>query len=131
MEIWFTVPSSVPSTLLETSGATLTVKEIEELLRHPRVVGVAELMSYPGFLAGEESELRKVIAAQQAGKVADGHAPGLLNRLSKLTWVPVFNRIMKAQRSQKHGKVSCGLLSDDSRRVGDKKPGSTPSSNPS
>lgn len=79
MEIWFTVPSSVPSTSLETSGAILTVKHIEELLQHPRIVGVAELMSFPGFLAGEETELRKVIAANTIGKVADGHAPGLLN----------------------------------------------------
>lgn len=77
MDIWFTVPSSVPSTELETSGAILHLENIERLLEHPRVVGVAELMSFPGFLAAKPQELLKVDAADKARKRPDGHAPGV------------------------------------------------------
>ncbi|WP_253719011.1 amidohydrolase family protein [Thermus scotoductus] len=77
LEVWVTVPSSVPSTPLETSGARLGLAEIERLLAHPRVVGVAELMSFPAILAAEEGELEKVILAERWRKSPEGHAPTL------------------------------------------------------
>jgi adenine deaminase len=77
LEVWVTVPSSVPSTPLETSGATLGLAEIERLLAHPRVVGVAELMNFPAILAAEEGELEKVILAERLRKSPEGHAPTL------------------------------------------------------
>jgi adenine deaminase len=77
LEVWVTVPSSVPSTPLETSGAVLGLAEIERLLAHPRVVGVAELMSFPAILAAEEGELEKVILAERLSKSPEGHAPTL------------------------------------------------------
>ena len=78
LEVWITVPSSVPSTPLETSGATLGLAEIERLLAHPRVVGVAELMSFPAILAAEAGELEKVILAERFRKSPEGHAPTLM-----------------------------------------------------
>lgn len=80
LEVWVTVPSSVPSTKLETSGATLGLAEIEYLLQHPRVAGVAELMSFPDILAGSELELSKVQLAELARKTPEGHAPTLVGR---------------------------------------------------
>ncbi len=80
LEVWFTVSSSVPSTDLETSGAKLDLKTIELLLQHPRIVGVAELMSVPGFLNASREELSKVCLAEKAGKLPDGHAPGVMHR---------------------------------------------------
>lgn len=80
LEVWITVPSSVPSTPLETSGATLGLAEIERLLAHPRVVGVAELMSFPAILAAEAGELEKVILAERFRKSPEGHAPTLTGR---------------------------------------------------
>ena len=78
MEVWFTVPSSVPSTNMETSGAILDIKDIQLLLQHPQVVGVAELMSFPGFLAASSQELMKVVVAEESRKRPDGHAPGVM-----------------------------------------------------
>jgi adenine deaminase len=79
-DLWATAPSCVPSTLLEGAGAELGVGEIDELLAHPRVVGVAELMSFPGVIAGEAAQLAKVAIADHAGVVTEGHAPGLVGR---------------------------------------------------
>lgn len=76
-DLWATAPSCVPSTTLETAGAELGIGEIDDLLAHPRVRGVAELMSFPALIAGEMAQLAKVAIADHAGLVTDGHAPGL------------------------------------------------------
>lgn len=80
MEVWFCVPSSVPSTRLETSGAELGLKEIDELLLHPSVVGVAELMSFPDIMAASAPELSKVLLAEKYAKSPEGHAPTLVGQ---------------------------------------------------
>lgn len=80
LDVWVTVPSSVPSTTMETAGAALGLREIEELLADPRVVGVAEIMSFPAVVAGDVTELGKVALAEAARKTAEGHAPGLSGR---------------------------------------------------
>ena len=80
LDVWVTAPSCVPSTPLETSGATLGLGEVEALLEHPRVVGLAELMSFPAVMAGDEETLQKVLLAEARGKTLEGHAPGLTGR---------------------------------------------------
>jgi len=77
MDVWFTASSSVPATTMETSGASLDMDAIERLLEEPEVVGVAELMSIPDFLAANPKELAKVIAAESRRKRPDGHAPAV------------------------------------------------------
>ena len=73
----FCVPSCVPATNLETSGATLGPKEVEELMALPEVYGLAEMM-FCGGVTGEIPEvMAKLAAAKKFGKVIDGHAPGL------------------------------------------------------
>lgn len=76
-DLWVTVPSCVPSTLLETPGSTVRLEDIAALLEEPRVVGVAEIMSYVGVIAGDEPELAKVLLAERARKLPEGHAPGV------------------------------------------------------
>ncbi len=76
-DLWATAPSCVPSTALETAGAELGLGEIEDLLANPRVVGVAELMSFPDVVAADVGQLAKVAVADHARKGTEGHAPGL------------------------------------------------------
>lgn len=76
-DFFSTAPSCVPATDLETSGGEVTAEEVEQLLDHPRVVGLGEMMNYPGVINGEHEVLAKVAAAHRKGKVVDGHAPGL------------------------------------------------------
>ena len=75
VSIFFMFPSCVPATSLEDSGARLNSVDVEHFLRlYPdRILGLAEMMNFPGVLAGDEVVLSKLKAA--AGKVIDGHAP--------------------------------------------------------
>lgn len=69
------VPSTSPERELETSGAELYADDLTALGGHPRVLGLAEMMNYPGLLAGEPDVLRKLLAFQD--RRLDGHCPGL------------------------------------------------------
>ncbi|HEU5395157.1 MAG TPA: adenine deaminase C-terminal domain-containing protein, partial [Candidatus Methylomirabilis sp.] len=77
LDLYFLAPSCVPSSDLETSGASLGPAEVTELLEEERVLGLAEVMDYPGVLRGREALLEKIAAARSRGKVVDGHGPGL------------------------------------------------------
>ena len=75
----FGAPSCVPAVggELETSGATIDADEIEKLMARPEIGFLAEMMNYPGVLAGDAEVMRKIEAAKRHGKPVDGHAPGL------------------------------------------------------
>jgi len=75
LDMLFMAPSCVPSTHLETSGAQITSKEVKKILASPNVIGLGEMMNFPGVVSGDEEVLQKIGASQ--GKVIDGHAPGL------------------------------------------------------
>ncbi|MCW2949329.1 MAG: ade [Thermoleophilia bacterium] len=78
LSCWFMVPSCVPASCFESAGAEIDLAGMEALLRHPRALGVGELMNFPGVVAGDAGELAKVRAA--GASHADGHAPGLRGR---------------------------------------------------
>ncbi len=75
LDMLFMAPSCVPATTLETSGAQIGTEEVKRLLTSPNVIGLGEVMNFPGVLSGDEKVLNKIIASQ--GSVIDGHAPGL------------------------------------------------------
>uniref|UniRef100_I2Q123 Adenine deaminase n=1 Tax=Desulfovibrio sp. U5L TaxID=596152 RepID=I2Q123_9BACT len=77
---YFMMPSCVPATDMATSGARLGASDVAAMLaRYPdRILGLAEVMNYPGVVAGDEDMLRKLRAAR--GRIIDGHAPGLTGR---------------------------------------------------
>lgn len=76
-DVWVTVPSCVPSSPFETVGADFGPAAMERLLEHPRVVGVAELMSFPAVVAGDPEVLAKARLGEARGLTVEGHAPGL------------------------------------------------------
>ncbi|HNX43456.1 MAG TPA: adenine deaminase [Bacteroidales bacterium] len=73
----FGAPSCVPATPFETSGATLGLAEVEELLKMQEIGYLAEMMNFPGVLSGNAEVLAKLDLAKRFGKPVDGHAPGL------------------------------------------------------
>jgi adenine deaminase len=73
LDIFFMLPSCVPASSLGTSGACLEAADLSPYRRHPRVLGLAEVMNFPGTVAGETHILEK-IALYPRGPV-DGHAP--------------------------------------------------------
>lgn len=77
LDVFLMVPSCVPATDMETSGASIGTKEVARLLSEPRVLGLAEFMDFPGVICGAAEVRAKLKAAADAGKLVDGHAPGL------------------------------------------------------
>lgn len=78
LDCWFMVPSCVPASPFESSGATIDVAGMERLLEHPRALGIGELMNFPAIVAADPSELDKRRA--RGASHADGHAPGVRGR---------------------------------------------------
>lgn len=77
IDVFFMLPSCVPATPLDESGAELDWFAIDRFYAHPRVLGLAEMMNYVGVCAADEAVLAKLAAARLHGKRIDGHAPGL------------------------------------------------------
>ena len=77
LSFFFTAPSCVPATHLETSGATLGPKEIEEVLEMERIVALGEMMNFPGVIYGDPNVHEKLHIARSLNLPIDGHAPGL------------------------------------------------------
>jgi len=75
-KFYFGASSCVPATTFETSGATLGVKEIEELLALKEVKYLSEMMNFPGVLFHDKEVMAKIEIAKKFGKPIDGHAPG-------------------------------------------------------
>ncbi|MDO8736196.1 MAG: adenine deaminase [Thermoleophilia bacterium] len=76
--IYVMLPSCVPATHMETSGAELTSGDLALLLPRKRVIGIAEMMNYPGVIAGDREVLNKIRIAGH--RRVDGHAPGLTGK---------------------------------------------------
>ena len=77
MQVYFALPSCVPATPFDESGAELYAKDIDPLYDDHRVVGLAEMMNYPGVLYGDPAVADKIAGALKHGKCVDGHAPFL------------------------------------------------------
>ena len=80
MNIYFTLPSCVPATDMETAGARLTSEDLQPLLGKERIIALAEMMNFPGVIYRDPDVLAKINAARQQKKPVDGHAPGLMGR---------------------------------------------------
>ena len=77
LKFHFGAPSCVPATFFETAGAVIDSEEIKELMSHPEIYYLAEMMNYPGVLFDDEEVLKKIAWAKHFNKPIDGHAPGL------------------------------------------------------
>ena len=79
IEVYFMVPSCVPATEFDESAAILTSEDTAMCfeLNQNRIIGLAEMMNYPGVLFGDKEVLAKIEEAKKRGKRVDGHAPGL------------------------------------------------------
>ena len=71
------LPSCVPAAPMEEAGASLDYRAIDPFYENERVLGLAEMMNFPGVLNADRQVLEKIIAAEEYHKLVDGHAPGL------------------------------------------------------
>lgn len=80
VDVFLMAPSCVPATGMETAGAELGARDVAALLSLDRVIGLGEVMNYPGVVFGDDEVLAKLAAARAAGRVVDGHAPGVVGQ---------------------------------------------------
>jgi adenine deaminase len=99
IDVFVTLSSCVPSSPLETSGAKLGLLEIKKFLDNKFVVGLGEVMDYPGILHGNQEKLSMIAAALERKLVVDGHCPGLRGK-------ELFG-YMGAGISSDHESVTC------------------------
>ena len=71
------LPSCVPATPMDESGASLDYRAIDAFYENRRVLGLAEMMNFPGVLNADRQVLEKIAASEEHHKLVDGHAPGL------------------------------------------------------
>jgi adenine deaminase len=81
-KFFFGAPSCVPATMFETSGATIGVEEVEELLRSDDIYYLSEMMNFPGVLSADPAVMQKLALAKKYHKPVDGHAPGLTGEMA-------------------------------------------------
>lgn len=77
IDIHFMMPSCVPATEIDESGAELDCKDIDLYLDNKKVLGLAEMMNYVGVINGDKNVLSKIVISQAHHKKIDGHAPEL------------------------------------------------------
>ena len=78
LNVFIMLPSCVPATRMETSGATLNASDLKPLFKEPWVIGLAEMMNFPGVIFGDPEVLKKIEMAE--GRRIDGHSPGVTGK---------------------------------------------------
>ncbi len=122
LDMLFMAPSCVPATHLETSGAKISSREVKRILAHPKIIGLGEMMNFPGVVSGDEEVLKKISAARE--KVIDGHAPGLAGKeLNAYLSAGILSDHESTTLEEGREKLAPGHVSDDSRRLFREEPG--------
>lgn len=80
LDIRFMLPSCVPATPFEHAGAVIDASAMEHPMREERILGLAEFMNYPGVIYADDGVLDKLLVAKKAGKLIDGHSPGITGK---------------------------------------------------
>ena len=80
MDIKFMLPSCVPATPFEHSGAVLDANALAGAIRNKNILGLGELMNFPGVVNNDNGVLEKILLAKAEGRLIDGHSPGLKGR---------------------------------------------------
>ncbi|GAB1483225.1 adenine deaminase [Treponema sp.] len=111
LDVYLTVPSCVPATGFDTSGATFYASDMFPFVRDERVLGLGEMMNFPGLLAGDATLLDKIALFHDAGKAIDGHAPGLRGReLSAYIAAGISTDHEATSAEEAREKVSKGMM---------------------
>lgn len=80
LDIQMMLPSCVPATPFEHSGAVINAKDMTEPIKDDNILGLGEFMNFPGVVLADDEVLNKLLVAKNEGKVIDGHSPGLVGK---------------------------------------------------
>lgn len=80
LDVKYVLPSCVPATPVEHSGAEINAPEMEEPIKREGILGLGEFMNFPGVINADDSVLDKLMVAKNEGKIIDGHGPGITGK---------------------------------------------------
>ena len=80
MDVKYMLPSCVPATPFEHAGLVLGADKMEEPIERENILGLGEFMNFPGVFNADDDTLDKLMVAKNAGKLIDGHSPGLTGK---------------------------------------------------
>ncbi|MFK4785604.1 adenine deaminase [Fusobacterium sp. MFO224] len=80
LDIKYMIPSCVPATPFEDSGAVVDAKKIDGPILRDNVLGLGEFMNFPGIINGNDYDLEKIMVAKRSNKIIDGHCPGIYDK---------------------------------------------------
>lgn len=106
LKFYFGVPSCVPATSFETSGATIGSEDVDRMIKSDDFLYLSEMMNFPGVIYDDPDVLKKLNSAKAAGKKVDGHAPGLSGK--------DLTKYIKAGISTDH---ECSTLEEASEKI--------------
>ncbi|HOO33030.1 MAG TPA: adenine deaminase [Thermotogota bacterium] len=111
LNIYFMLPSCVPATAMETNGADVRVMDMIGFIeKHPRVLGLGEVMNYPGILNKDENLLTMIELFRHKYKKIDGHAPGLSGKdLNAYAAAFIKSDHESTTAEEAYEKLSCGM----------------------
>ena len=110
LDIKMMLPSCVPATPFEHSGARIDAKDMIEPMKSGKLHGLGEFMNFPGVIFGHDEVLDKIIVAKDEGRVIDGHSPGLKgNALNAYAAARIKTDHECATINDMHDRISRGL----------------------
>jgi len=111
LNIYFMLPSCVPATNMETNGANVKVMDMIGFIeKYPRVLGLGEVMNYPGILHRDENLLTMIELFRHKYKKIDGHAPGLSGKeLNAYSAAFIKSDHESTTAEEAYEKLSCGM----------------------
>lgn len=110
LDIQMMLPSCVPATPWEHSGATINAVDMEQPIKDNNILGLGEFMNFPGVVEGHDEVLNKLLVAKNEGKVIDGHSPGLFgNALNAYASTRIRTDHECATIEDMHDRISRGM----------------------
>ena len=110
LDILYMLPSCVPATPFEHSGAVIGAAEMAEPITRPEILGLGEFMNFPGVIAADGPTLDKIVLAQKQHKVIDGHAPAVSGKsLNAYAATGILADHECATVEEMHERIRCGM----------------------
>lgn len=110
LDIKYMLPSCVPATAFESSGAIVDAAAMEEPIKDDQILGLGEYMNFPGLIGTADSDLEKIMVAKKAGKLVDGHCPQITgNELNAYAASLVNTDHECSTVEEMEERIACGL----------------------
>lgn len=110
LDIKYMLPSCVPATPFENSGAIIDSTAMIEPLKNSQILGLGEFMDYPGVVKADDEVIEKIMTAKNADKLIDGHSPGLSgHELNAYSVAGIHTDHECSTIEEMNERISCGL----------------------